>query len=486
MTKILTILCLNVFVLQAQDITNKLGGDTANETYDVTDSADNVLFRVQGDGKVGVGTETPDELLQIDGNMRLDGIFEDKDGDAGASGQILSSTATGTDWINAPSGADNLGNHTATQALNASGFNINLNGGRLSGDGGTNEGIIIDNSGNVGIGWGAGTPLSTLHVDGTLTVDNYIQAEDTGGLQLRTSDGTSRIYMYDSGNVSIGTASSGNILRVEGTTSSGQPTVYVKQLGTFGGIYGESADGYGVKGQSTSNYGVVGYSTSSHGVEGRSTSSRGVYGLSTSGDGVYGQSSGAGDGVDGFSQTGNGVYGRSVDGIAIYGQGGNSWAGYFAGNVTITGGLYKGAGSFKIDHPQDPTNKYLIHSFVESPDMMNIYNGTVILDNKGNADVELPHYFESLNRDFRYQLTCIGGFAQVYIAEEIAGNNFKIAGGTPGLKVSWQVTGVRQDPYAIQNPIIVEDDKTGDEIGKYLHPEAYGLPEVMGINHDDN
>ena len=53
-------------------------------------------------GNVGIGTNTPDEDLHVDGNMRLDGTFEDKDGDAGTVGQILSSTSTGTDWINPP------------------------------------------------------------------------------------------------------------------------------------------------------------------------------------------------------------------------------------------------------------------------------------------------------------------------------------------------------------------------------------------------
>jgi hypothetical protein len=95
----------------------------------------------------------------------------------------------------------------------------------------------------------------------------------------------------------------------------------------------------------------------------------------------------------------------------------------------VIGNLSKGGGSFKIDHPLDPANKYLYHSFVESPDMMNVYNGNVVLDANGEAVVVLPDWFEALNRDFRYQLTCIGGFAPVYIAEEIANNQFKIAGG---------------------------------------------------------
>ena len=60
----------------------------------------------------------------------------------------------------------------------------------------------------------------------------------------------------------------------------------------------------------------------------------------------------------------------------------------------------------------DPANKYLYHSFVESPDMMNVYNGNVVTDKRGMATVVLPEYFEALNSDFRYQLTVIGRFAR--------------------------------------------------------------------------
>ncbi len=54
----------------------------------------------------------------------------------------------------------------------------------------------------------------------------------------------------------------------------------------------------------------------------------------------------------------------------------NGFAGYFqgrvhtTGNLSIAGNLSKRGGAFKIDHPLDPENKYLSHSFVESPDMM--------------------------------------------------------------------------------------------------------------------
>ncbi len=147
------------------------------------------------------------------------------------------------------------------------------------------------------------------------------------------------------------------------------------------------------------------------------------------------------------------------------------------GDVSVTGNLAKGAGSFRIDHPLDPQNQYLYHSFVESSDMMNIYNGNVLLDQDGEAVVELPEWFEALNEDFRYQLTAIGGFAPVYIAEEINQNRFKIAGGTPGMKISWQVTGVRHDPYAKQHRIEVEQMKPAQERGSYVHPDAYNQTE---------
>ena len=115
------------------------------------------------------------------------------------------------------------------------------------------------------------------------------------------------------------------------------------------------------------------------------------------------------------------------------------------GSLSVQGFIEKTGGGFKIDHPIDPANKYLNHAYVESPDMMNVYNGNVILNPDGEAIVELPEWFEALNKDFRYQLTCIGGFAPVFFAEEISNNRFKIAGGKSGMKVSWQVTGIRKD-----------------------------------------
>jgi hypothetical protein len=57
---------------------------------------------------------------------------------------------------------------------------------------------------------------------------------------------------------------------------------------------------------------------------------------------------------------------------------------------TCKGTLSKGGGSFKIDDPLDPAHKYLSHSFVESPDMMNVYNGNITTDRLGLATSSCP------------------------------------------------------------------------------------------------
>jgi hypothetical protein len=158
------------------------------------------------------------------------------------------------------------------------------------------------------------------------------------------------------------------------------------------------------------------------------------------------------------------------------------WAAVFTGPVNVQGHLTKPAGSFKIDHPVDPANKYLSHSFVESPDMMNVYNGNVITDDRGEAVVTLPGYFEALNGGYRYQLTVIGQPAMAHVSEEIAGGRFAIQTDRPRVKVSWQVTGIRRDAYALPNPVRVEEDKPEHERRFDLHPILFGPPEDRLIN----
>ncbi|MGD0303304.1 MAG: hypothetical protein ABSC71_00585 [Candidatus Acidiferrales bacterium] len=181
-------------------------------------------------------------------------------------------------------------------------------------------------------------------------------------------------------------------------------------------------------------------------------------------------------------QYGEGVYADGGD-VGIYAEGGTD-AGQFSGDVSISGTLSKSSGSFKIDDPIDPANKYLYHSFVESPDMKNVYDGVVTTDTNGLATVTMPDWFEALNSDFRYQLTTVGQFAQAMIAKEIQNGTFTIQTDKPNVKVSWQVTGIRQDAYANAHRIPVEKEKSDAEKGHYIHPELFGhagelsLPEL--------
>jgi hypothetical protein len=136
-----------------------------------------------------------------------------------------------------------------------------------------------------------------------------------------------------------------------------------------------------------------------------------------------------------------------------------------------------------VDHPLDPGNKYLRHSFVESPDMLTVHNGNVTTDDNGEATVSLPSYFEVLNQDFRYQLTVIGEFAQAIVEQEIKNNQFTIKTDQPRVRVSWQVTGIRRDPWAVANRIAVEEEKTAEDMRRYLHPQLWGRPKEEQIHH---
>ena len=196
-----------------------------------------------------------------------------------------------------------------------------------------------------------------------------------------------------------------------------------------------------------------------------------------------------------------GVAEGSENSVGVYGASTKGFAAFFKGKVTIQGhllantihveqinagkGLIGGAAGkfFKMDHPLDPANKILYHASVESPELKNFYDGVVILDDNGAARIRLPDYFEALNKDFRYQLTCIGSYAPVYIAKEVQKGTFEIAGGRPGMKVSWQVTGVRHDAYATRHPMKVEEAKKPAERGRYLYPVEHGFPDSLGIDY---
>lgn len=257
------------------------------------------------------------------------------------------------------------------------------------------------------------------------------------------------------------------------------------------GIGGFSGTGTGVSGQSETGWGIYAFSQGGHAVHAGSISDYGIVGNTTNGwGGVYGETVNRSHGILGYHNPGN----NSGAGVYGYGASGIDWgdyAGWFDGSVQVSAYVYAGGLSvsgdknFKIDHPLDPANKYLIHSCIESPERMNVYNGNITTDENGFASVGLPAYFQSLNIDYRYQLTTIGQQAQAWIETEIRNNRFTIKTDKPKVKVSWQVTGVRNDEYAKQHPFSAVQEKEERNKGKYLAPELFGQPKEKGIYYSN-
>ena len=161
----------------------------------------------------------------------------------------------------------------------------------------------------------------------------------------------------------------------------------------------------------------------------------------------------------------------------------NGPAGSFLGDVEVAGSFNVSIGTknFKIDHPLDPENKYLYHAAIESSEVLNIYSGNVTADANGEAIVSLPDWFEAINKDFRYQLTVIGSFAQAIVGSKIRNNRFTIRTSAPNVEVSWQVVGVRSDRSMLKRPFKVEEEKADAERGLYLDPAAFNQPEEKQV-----
>lgn len=182
-------------------------------------------------------------------------------------------------------------------------------------------------------------------------------------------------------------------------------------------------------------------------------------------------------GVSGFSAPAAGW------GIGVLG--GGDWYGVFSiGDFGATG-----TKTFAIDHPKDPANKILKHFSIESNEVLNMYRGTAVFDANGRTSINLPDYYDSINKNPSYQLTPIGAaMPNLYIEKEVSNGEFIIAGGIPNKKVSWQITAERNDPYLQQNPekrdVVVE--KRGSRKGKYLIPELYGKSKETGMNYRKN
>jgi hypothetical protein len=203
---------------------------------------------------------------------------------------------------------------------------------------------------------------------------------------------------------------------------------------------------------STGGFGVLGQATSATG------QTAGIFGQATSpvGTAVWGQ-------APDTAGVNYGVYGETASN--------NGYGVYSNGNFAATG-----VKMFQIDHPLDPANRFLNHFSAEGPEPYLIYRGTAVLGNDGTATIQLPEYFSAINADPQYQLTPIGAPASLYIAQEVVNNRFVIAGGQPGMKVCWTVTGSRNDAFVRTHGTVVEPLKTPAQRGLFLNPELFGQP----------
>lgn len=439
-------------------------------------------------GDVGMGTLSPTAKLDVDGTIRSrsggvrfpDGTLQSTAQLVGPQGPPGATGATGATGPQGPPGAQGasgpagatgpqgpVGPQGLTGATGAQGPQGSA--GPQGPPGPTqwaaNGSSISYSAGNVGIG--TASPIHPLTIqagpfggygpvqtDGVLTVGTYVGGSEYAGwfgtqsnhdLAFFTNNSGSLMMIKTDGRVGIGTTTPSSRLSVVDSSSAGTAVAANSTGPACTGVWAYALGNY------------------AYGVE---AVGNGVYGI-----GVRGDASGTnGTGVWGNgAQTG--VMGAAADSSA-YGV--YSWGNFAA----------SGTKAFQIDHPLDPENKLLNHYCTEAPEPLNVYSGVVVLESNGGAMIELPEYFGSINTDFRYQLTPIGApMPNLFVAQEVSDNRFQIAGGVPRMKVSWNVSGVRNDLWVRTHGAPVEPLKSEEARGKYVQPELYGQPPERGMHY---
>lgn len=322
-------------------------------------------------------------------------------------------------------------------------------------------------------------------------------AYDFGGV------GAGRIITADAGEVSItSTVANGIALRADNSsTGVGLISNTTNPANTFSPIQANTNSSSNtvasIIGNSTGTaWGIAGQADGNSNAEAalygsnlRTSGGHGVLGIGFNGIvGQTGQSTGFavyGENLDNVAPLGNGV---GIGGKGYYGVlGEDRYLGAQAGayGIYANGNLgATGTKTFRIDHPQDPENKFLRHFSIESNEVLNVYRGTTTFDANGNALVQLPSYFNSINRNVSYQLTPVGAYMPLFVKEKVTDNNqFVISGGLAGKEVSWAVYAERNDLYLQQNPQqrTVEIEKRAHEKGLYLMPYLYNASEDKAL-----
>jgi len=386
-----------------------------------------------------------------------------------------------------PEGPAGSGGGTLNEAYNfggaGAGRTITANAGSVainaSGSGAGAIGMFVTQT-------GTGTAAIGANLSGT---GNAISANSSNaGNGFSTIEAsTNSSTLNNSAIIGISTAASRGVVGQIANTGTGDVGVRGVNLRTNGGIGAEGVGFNGLSGVANSNQGnaIFGLNASTPvapafigDILGASIAVGGLGGIGVLGQtqdgrhaGVIGQNLNLGVifnniGVLGQSNTGVGVLGENLDA---------SFFGVFSNGDFGASGIK----AFMIDHPADPENKYLKHFSIESNEVLNVYRGTIILNNNGEANVTLPDYFDLINIDFSYHLTPIGAPAPgLFVKREVSDKSFEIAGGQAGQKVSWTLYAQRNDPYLQKYPHAkeVEPMKREGERGSYMRPELFGKP----------
>lgn len=408
-------------------------------------------MRVLGNGQVSVNNATPfaNTVFSSYASGTSDAVAGASTGTGdGVYGQ---NTSVGATPGNGVSGLSNV-----ATAMGVGAYNINTSGTGIIAVGNNAAGnYAVAGSGGAFTGSRIGVYSLSLNI-ATTTSSTGIIGRDAGGTFTMLNGGSGVTGSAANSGVGVFAYNSGTTNVSHGVYSSISSLTAAAVLG----IGGNSA----VQGQTTvaSGIGAAGFG-------------------GANGDGIYGTATGnLGYGVTGVVTVGTsaiGVYGYADAGVAT------RYGGFFDNDLGSSG-----TKTFLIDHPDDPANKMLKHFSMESPEVLNVYRGNVTLGPNGEASVTLPSYFNSINnQNYSYHLTAIGNPAQVYVKQEIFNNQFVVAGGTPGMKVSWVVYSERNDPYLQQNPDerLVEIQKTGSMAGKYISPQLYGQPASQSLFRKD-
>ncbi|MEO6720712.1 MAG: hypothetical protein ABIN67_10100 [Ferruginibacter sp.] len=371
-------------------------------------------------------------------------------------------------------------------------------------------------SGIVSIVTGSGVPFATSLAKpwttngnvGTIPGVNYIGTNDQQDFVASTY-GAERMRITSGGRIGMGTSAPlAGLHVVSASGSAGMFNTMVPGALDTGVVHGEylgtdPVEKVGVFGISrpTMGYGVGVKGIGGHiGVEGSvfqspSLTNIGVRGNASNDDGncygVYGSAYsnslflGTKIGVYGTAHGGAFTYAGYFDGtVQVAGNFATDGRIFSGGNLTVNGDINAGGTkAFRIDHPTDPENKYLYHYCLESNEVLNVYSGNITTDGSGFATISLPDYFEAINKDFRYQLTVLGSFAQAMVQKKINGNQFVIQTNQPNVEVSWQVTGVRNDKYMQKHPSTNVVKKEPANTGKYLQPDEWNQPVSKGIGY---